>query len=290
MIIYILLAVVATILGVAYYRKLHPKGYDIEVPPPTTLRTDLLYGYYGCETGQVAAVKGHTNLHWEAQFNGVVRAADDILEMGTFTVLDVSTQLFERFAVSGRNFRMHPLSEAAEALVNLFENLKSRGALQYVKVLVPLDEPNTNCRSDADMLDAMMVLKLTVARYPELAGVKYGVIYAAKPEPFMCIDLFDWVGVDDYDMKSSVLQGVYQRLVAAMRRDAKTILLPGGAFGQDPTPFVRWAHTDGLVAAVVPFCWFGPREPADKWTGIGTGALREVYEAEGATIKLWGEA
>lgn len=278
----IYLAVGIAVLAVLYFKYRKPKGYDIGVPMPSTLRTDLLYGYYGCETGQAEAVKGHTNLHWESQFNGWVRAADDILTMSTATVLDVMPQLFEKIAPNGRNWAIRLDSESQ--LVSLFEYLRSRGALQYVKAFAPIDEPNTNCRSVEDMQAALAIIRKVAAQYPELSGFKLVVLYAAGPEDWMCIKEFDVVGVDDYDTKSAILTGVYQRLVAAKRPDARTILLPGGAFGQDPTDFVNWAHADGNVIAVLPFCWFGPREAADKWIGIGYGPLREQYERVGHAL------
>lgn len=278
---YIITAIVI-FLAVAYWRNRHPKGRDIDVPAPATLRTDLLYGYYGCETGQALAVKDHTNLHWECQFHGIGRAADDILTMHTTTVLDVMPQLFEKIADHGKNYALRADAEAL--LLNLFDYLRLRGALQYVWVLVPLDEPNTNCRSPEDMMGALNVLRAVAARYSELSGVKFGVVYASAPLSFTCIEQFDRVAVCDPEGGSSVLQGAYQELVKAKRPDAKTFILPYGAFGQDPAPFINWAHADSNVAAVVPFCWFGPREPADKWTGIGAGPLRGAYEAAGRAL------
>lgn len=280
MILYIIAAL--AVLLFLYYKTRKPKGADIGVPAPSVLRTDLLYGYYGCETGQAEAVKGHTNLHWESQFNGQARATDDILTMATTTVLDVMPQLFEKIAPSGRNWAIRADAEAN--LTAILDYLKVRGALQYVKAFAPIDEPNTNCRSDADMMAALTIIRRVAAQYPELAGFKLVVIYAAAPEDWMCIKEFDVVGVDDYDTKSAILTGVYQRLVAAKRPDARTILLPGGAFGQDPTDFVNWAHADANVIGILPFCWFGPREAADKWVGIGSGPLREQYERVGHAL------
>ncbi len=62
------------------------------------------------------------------------------------------------------------------------------------------------------------------------------------------------------------------------------IVMPGGAFGQDPTPFVNWAMGHPEVVAMVSFCWFGPREPNDKWVGIGTSTLRAAYVAAGKKL------
>lgn len=258
------------------------RSKDITVPTPAKLRTDLYYGYYGCDQGQALEVRGHTNLHWESQFNGMAQAATDIYTMGCATVLDVMPQLFEKVAQSGRNYALKV--GAADELRALFSYLRIRGALHYVKGIVPIDEPNTNCRSASELAAACDIIRRVADEFPELLGFRLGVIYAASPEPFDCIQLFDVVGVNDYEEKSSILTGVYQRLLAAKRPDARTILLPGGAFGQDPTPFVNWAHSDEAVIAIVPFVWFGPREPRDTWVGIRDHVLRSKYEETGRAL------
>ncbi len=274
--------ITGAILLYAAYRRLHPKGYDIVVPAPSVLRTDLKFGYFGNETGQVAEVKGHTNLHWECVWHGMTQAADDILEMGCFTVLDVSEFIFEKVAEKGKNRGLR--ADAREQLFALFAYLNERGALKHVMAVTPLDEPNTNCRSPEELLAACQMIR----------GVAYGFgrddmelacIYAAKPESFTCIEQFGLVGVNDYLMLSSVLEGVYQRLVAAKRPDAKTLLHPGGAFGQKPTPWVNWAHADYNVFGIVPFCWFKDREKADTWgPGIRANGMRDAYESVGKAI------
>lgn len=282
---YLLLAfVLATALAFWYIRRKADAGYDIDVVAPLNRRNDLLYGYYGCETGQVDEVRGHVNLHWECQFHGIAQAAEDMLSMNLPTVLDVSSQLFVQVADQGKNFGLRPDAEAQ--LVAAFDYLRMRNCLHLVMGIVVLDEPNTNCRTPGELLAACQIVRRTSYRYTfELAGVKLVSIYATKPESFTCIEQFDWVGVDDYMEKSGILETSYQALLRAKRGDARTILLPGGAFGQDPTPFIRWAHVDKNVVAVVPFCWFGPREKADKWVGIkDRPELREQYVTIGKAI------
>lgn len=274
----VLSAVVSVVIaaGTIYcYKKYKERGYDINVEKPEHLRTDLLYGYYGCETDQVNAVKDHTNLHWESQFNGVIRASADIIKSGKYTVLDVMPQLFQKIAESGRNYDIHP--DAESNLIKFFDYLQLDGSLIYVKALVPIDEPNINCVGVVELHHACSLIQKVSAFYPELKEVKLACIYAAKPTPFDCIERFDLVGVNDYDKKSSILNGSYQELLKEKRPDAGTILLPGGAFGQNPEPFINWAHKDSNVKIVLPFCWFGPREPRDKWTGIGYGNLKDTY-------------
>ena len=251
-----------------YVSRKHAAVEDAVIPAPAVLRTDLLYGYYGCVGDQVKQTLDHTNLLWESQFDGWQATIANILLAQQPTVLDVIEDVFVKIAATGKNYAVSP--DAEDRLRALFAALSSAGALKYVKWLYPMDEPNTNAATPQDLLQGIMTTRKVAAEFPELAGVKLACIYAAKPESFTCIEQFDLVGVDDYDRKSQVLvNGTYAALVKAKRPDAMTILLPGGGFGQDPTPFVNFAHSHAEVAAVVPFVWFGPREPADTWVGIG---------------------
>lgn len=258
--------IIVLILIVAYQWK-HRTVRDIDVPTPAKHRDDLLYGYYGTMDDQVAWTRGCVNLLWECQFQGWVKAADNMASAGLPTLLDVANQCFHRIADHGKNYAVHPTSE--QNLRDLFNYLKSRGVLHQVEYLCPLDEPNTNCATPQDFLAGIMACRKVAAEYTELAGIRFAVVYAAYPASFTCIEQFDLVGVDDYEAKSTLLMNVYQDLLMAKRPDAKTILLPGGAFGQDPTPFMNWAHSHREVALVAPFTWLGPMVPADKWVGLG---------------------
>lgn len=279
---YVIIAILAIAVG-AYLWK-HRTIHDIDVPTPAEHRNDLLYGYYGTLKDQVAWTRGCVNLLWECQFEDWVNTANNMESSGIPTLLDVQPQVFRKIADHGKNHAINPNAE--QNLRDLFEYLKSRGVLHQVEYLCPLDEPNTNCATPEDLIAGLIVCRKVAAEYVELVGIKFAVVYAAKPMPFICIEQFDLVGVDDYDAKSTVLTGVYQDLVKAKRPDAKTILLPGGAFGQDPTPFMNWAHSHKEVALVAPFTWLGPMVPADNWVGLGNpeNPRRQQYLDIGRSI------
>lgn len=260
---------IALIAGAVFgiYKYIHRPVKDIVVSAPAVLRTDLMYGYYGRLRNQVAETIDHVNLLWESQFEGELNMITNILAAKLPTVLDVGTQCFQKIEASGLNH--HYKEDAEDLLRGLFTRLKANGALQYVKWLYPLDEPNTNT-TVVDLVYAIRSCKKVALEFPELADVKFAVIYAAKPETYDCIALFDLVGVDDYDNKSQIFtNGTYARLKAQLRSNQKTIILPGGAFGQDITSFINTAHSNPEVSVVLPFVWFGPMVPADKWIGIG---------------------
>ena len=239
---------------------------DIDIPPAPA-RTDLYYTYYGRLNEQVEETIDHVNLLWESQFEGHVASADNILKAKLPTVLDVANQVMLKFAESGKNHRLNP--EAETNLRGLFNYHRLRGSLEYIKFITPMDEPNTNVRSQEDVQQAIDIIRKVAADFPELNGLKFVCIYAAKPETYECISEFDYVGVDDYDLKSQIfVNGTYGHLRSKLRSDQKTIILPGGAFGQNPHPFENFANGNSEVGMVIPFVWFGPMQPADKWVGI----------------------
>lgn len=280
----IFIAIIIAIAVAVYLYKKRPIK-DIDVPVPAVLRTDLLYGYFGTLRNQVDDTIGDVNLLWECMFEGHITATENILKMRLPTILDVQTRVLRKFAESGKNYEYNP--DAVENMRALFEWLKKYNALQYIKAVVPIDEPNTNAKSEEDLQKAIDAIRLVAAEYPELADLKLCTVYAAKPTPFTLLDQFDWVGVDDYDSKSQIfVNGTYAELRKSLNKDQRTIILPGGAFGQDPVPFVNIAHTYPEVIAVVPFVYFGPMVPADTWVGIGDdkNPLKSTYRAVGRAL------
>ena len=263
--------IIAALIAIAIFFKLKkgkPKDIDFPVVPP---RKGLFVGYYGGMHDQAEKTKGYINVWWECQFQGHVKSADNIVMAGVATVISLGPQLFERFQQGGRNHRLHPNAE--QQLTEYFEYLRSRDALQFVKAVTPFDEPNTNV-IDADSLrESVMIIHRVAAKFSELNGLKLAIIYAAKPKYWDCIELFDFVGVDDYEELSGFLvSDVYKEIKALLRPDQKMIILPGGAFGQDLIPFIRFAHGNEEVGAILAFTWLDPIVEADKWIGLGNDA------------------
>jgi hypothetical protein len=274
----IAILIIVAIIGVAMYKRSIPSG-DITVYPVPTPRTDLLYGYYGCADAQVAETKDHVNLLHESQFDGPDKCIQNILDADVFTILDVSSQVFDHGIVK-------PTAETDLAL--FFGQLAARGALKNIKAIYPIDEPN-NTTTPVELAKAIALIKHASYGFKDLAGVVLAVIYAAD-KPFICQESFDYVGFDDYSRKSSILRGQYQDLCASLLPFQKTILVPGGAYGQDPTPFVNWAESDPRVAILMPFLWLDERiDPATGRGSVGapgirSGALKQKYIDAGKYI------
>jgi hypothetical protein len=282
-IFYVIAAAIIFLILKRFVFKHKPK--DILVPTPTVERTDLKYTYFGVYDDGVAQTKDHINMLWECQFEGHIKAVDNILEAKMPTILDVQPRVMRKFQETGRNYEYNP--NAVEDLRALFDYMKSRDALKYVVALVPIDEPNTNAKDVENLQKAIDAIKLVSTEYTELKDVKLCTIFAAKPTPFDLLDQFDWVGVDDYDSKSEIfVNGTYAELLKSKNPNFRTIIMPGGGWGQDPKPFENIAHTHPEVIAVVPFAYFTGKNKRDNWVGIGDdkNPMKQTYIALGKKL------
>lgn len=281
------IAAVLVLLAVVYYKKTHKTFTDIDVPTPTVLRKDLSFCFYGCVGTQPEETKDCVNLFWESQFDGLDKAMANIKYMAMPTVLDVYMQCFTRdITRNGKNFVLN--TDAKEQLIAVFNAMRVEDVLKYVKYIAVMDEPNTNVADEATLVAAVNIVKKVIATFPELEGVKLLCIYAPGNEPQIGFYEFDIVGFDDYDKKSTIFaDGTYAAMKAKLSPTQQTIILPGGGFGQNPTPFINFAHNNPEVAIICAFVWFGKREPADTWIGIGNPAnpLKQQYIECGKEIK-----
>ena len=270
----VVILAIAFLCGIAYYLWKRAHTYsDIVVPDSGIRRTDLLYGYYSCLDAQVAETKDHINLLHESQFNGPEKCIQNILDAATTTILDVSYQVFDKGLVR---------SDAETRLFEFFHLLETREALKFVKIIYPTDEPN-NTTTIGELVKGVDLIKRIAANFRDLNGVKLAVIYAADKK-FIGQEMFDYVGFDDYDKKSSVLTGQYQKLVNSLLPFQQTILVPGGAYGQDPVPFTNWAQTDMRVGILMPFLWFDDKNGSVGAPGIRSNSTKAWYIAAGKSV------
>lgn len=266
--LYILAAIVTLVIGNYVSKNWRKWKYrkNLQFAVPVTKRTDLYFGYYGCINAQVAETEGHVNMLNEVQFEATTKVAQNIVNAGLPVMLGLSPQLMAR-ADDKSKYTVRPDAEAH--LLDFFNYLRLLGALQFVKLLTPVDEPNNTVASVEVLREAVAIIRKVANQFHELNGYKLYCIYAADKE-LIGQEMFDWIGFDDYDMQSHVLVGdKYRALKASLRPDQRTIIIPGGAYGQDPKPFVDFAQSNPEVAAVMPFLWLD-----DQWGTVGAPGIR----------------
>lgn len=274
---------VLVIIAIAYVVSSSKNDNNYEVADPGTKRNDLLYGYYGCAHSQVEEVKSHVNLHWEAFFEGLETGVKNIKAANMSTVIDVAFCVFTRVAAN-KPVSPRPVEEMEANLRSVFDVLRTNGVLDKVVMIVPIDEPNLPENLALAYLPTVVnTIKNVCKEYPELANVLLGCIYyngnARGNE-----DLFDVIGFDDYDAKSSIFApgGDYQKMKANLKEGQKTLIIPGGSYGQDPTPFMNYANGNAEVWAVLPFLWYPPTGADMK--GIRDLSVKDAYIAAGTSV------
>lgn len=210
----------------------------------------------------------------ESQFQGPDVAVDNIRKANMDTALDVMFQVYERVPNDSESVVR---VDAEQRLRDFFTFLRNNGVLNRVKILYPADEPNNTVLNLEEIQKGVLIVRKVAAEFPDLDGVKLAVIYAADKD-FIGKELFDYVGFDDYDKKSHVLVNEqYQKLKRELLPHQKIILVPGGAYGQDPTPFVNFAHANPEVGIVMPFLWYDDPWNNVKALGIRSGVLKQAY-------------
>lgn len=262
-----ILAIVVALVAINYVNKNWRKWYYRKDPvfPPAPKREGLYFGYFGCARDQVAETNGHVNILNEVQFEPE-NAIKHMLACGTDIMLALSCQLFDRPNDQSK-FTVRP--DAETRLSDFFVALQSAGILGRVKALTPIDEPNNTLASADELTHAIYLIRQVAHQFPSLDGFKLYCIYAAD-KAFICSEQFDWIGFDDYDMKGNVLNGKqYKDLKASLRAGQKTIIIPGGSYGQDPTCFANYANANFEVAVVLGFLWAD-----DEWGTVGAPGIR----------------
>lgn len=288
---YVLIGLI--IVVVIYLVTKKGKGHDINITAPEKLRTNLCFGYYGSKdfygdeekqlppSRQVEETADHTNLHWEAFWDGEERAINNIENAIGAVVVDLDSYLFERTDKK----TVIPRSDGESRVRTLFNKLRDAGILHKVTVLVPQDEPNLPETATCDYLPSIVeTIRSIASDYSELRNVKVGCVYTTV-RPMCHLELFDIVGFDDYDKKSSIFSvgGSYDQMKSMLRPDQRTWTLPGGTYGQNPVPFINHAHNNPEVFAVIPFIWRVPHD--NKFNGICELPIREEYVKAGKSVK-----
>jgi hypothetical protein len=290
-----MLCVLLAVLAYYAYTRWIPLYYarrDIAVPEPTLKRPGILFGYYGAFGEQVAETRGHVNLLWSIQFEGLDKLIQNIRDAAMPTIIDVAYQLTER----NRNGLSVLRADGEGRLREFLTRLELEGVLHHVVGLTPGDEPNSQFESLLEWTRACDIMRMVAAEFQDLADVKTVMLLNGAAPMEMWVPHADIVGFNCYNRRSSIFRksskwppkwdGEYTKLRKWLRPDQRTFLVPGGAkganeFEQDPTPFINAAHTYQEVMAVVPFLWGSAVDKGNQITGIRDNAMRDAYVSAG---------
>jgi hypothetical protein len=174
--------------------------------------------------------------------------------------------------------RLLPEAQAVQYLTDFATRLTNEGLAGHVHGWYTIDEPNISeiGLSAADIATANNLIRATLdGQLPLLCIYGNEGRYGAYPG----IASYDWVGFDNYGAPI-FSNGEYDNLVRQLSPMQHTIIVPGGAspWREDPRPFYDHAQTDGRVALIMPFKWFGT-------DGIAVNGMAPPYRAVGKLIK-----
>lgn len=222
--------------------------YEFPIPEPAALRNDLHFGHYLTGPGQIEETRGSVNLIWVGGPWGDEAAIANMQAAQLPTVFDVSDHVY--LPVAG-TFVAHP--DRAARLRGLLKRLDSLDLLQYLAGIVPIDEPNLKGVDENDVLAVHATARQVMAEFPALSKTALVTIYAHSGW-YPGLSTVDWAGFDHYSLKSSIFtNGDYDEFEARLLPHQSTIIIPGGYQGQDPQPFIRFAHAHCRVKVVLNF-------------------------------------
>jgi hypothetical protein len=264
-----------------------PAGVDpnASVPAPSTLRTDLQFGYYasvptvkGDDTGQIQETREHVNVYMDMLFGGEQFTIDSILYMKKPTILGVQYWMYDE--------RNRAKVDGEAQLIAYLGRLQAAGALQYVTDAYPLDEPDLLGTPESEIQAVNAAVRRAFAlygMYPRLSVI-YGVGFTWNG-----VRWYDDIGFDNYSAGSGIFyNGDIAKLKAVANKPGQKIwLVPGGAspWRQDPTQFINYAHSDPQVRGLINFVYFDSTHPSQLYgKGIRTNGTRSAYCAAGAKL------
>lgn len=194
-------------------------------------------------------------------------------------VIDLAPELWQRGSPKDP-FEWNP-ARARNALRGLFDHMLREDVLKYVKYVCIMDEPNLPVNNLPEELVelAVSLVREVMAEYPGLASTKLSCIYFYRG-PFPAIQRFDVVGFDKYQARESIFWkwfGEYPKFKKLLKAGQRTWIIPGGSFGQDPSPFVEFAHNNLEVEGIISFLWESVTNPDEQLTGIKYLPVKELY-------------
>lgn len=251
--------VILSLLGVFalavlfYFYNKKWKWRDIKVADPKEFRKGILFTHFNSvRPDDYYNTKDHTNAFWFANFFDFEEFLKILVATDKKIILDVSHWVADR--KEDRMFYFKP--DAEVVLRGIFARMHEMGVLDKIKYITIIDEPQLNCINKEAYQNMLLAAKKVAAEFDELDTAKWLVVYLNFAD-FWFIDQHDVLGTNCYKQNSAILtKGEHARLVRAKAPHQTTLLIPGEAYGQDPKPWVNWAHNNDDVELVVPFLWF----------------------------------
>ena len=270
----------------------------VPAPVPIT-RSDLQFGYYAdCGTTTnpdcYNIIGPHTTLMWVPAFGDRLtpegRQAVSLSQVSTIRLGIASgipqAMLFLDHMMLGTNSSKSFYVGTETYKPRLREYLSmliASGVSPYVRGFYPMDEPSVSLANPDEAIQAFRDTREVLQEFPQFTQAKLAVIYFAGAA-LTGSDLLDEIGLDDYDLKSGILESRFTPLLSKLKPTQRVWLVPGGnaPWLQDPQAFLNYAQGHPQVAGIIAFAYF---KAFDTGPGIGTNGLLPAYCKAGMQIK-----
>lgn len=283
-----------------WFQKLLCKLFRIGCPPspppgpPPPCRQGLLFGYFGTQLGQPAQTMDHVNLahigswgDWSTPqgradlMDAMVMQAHQAVSSGITRIMFT----IDWCLLTPTNPReLLPESTAVSFLTTFVRRIIGEGLAPYTYAWYVVDEPNIpEVALSAAEVTTICTLVRTVTNGSPVESLPLCTTYGTGNNDRPGIDMFDWVGIDNYGANVTT-NGQYAALVAHLRPDQHTVLIPGGSdpWREDPRTYYDWAQGDQRVVWIMPFMWFSPTGGNDA---IDHNGMAPQYQAIGRLVK-----
>lgn len=267
-------------------------GGSSSVTPPAPPRTDLLYGYFASadnpagpwlppvpgQPDSTQETAGHVNVVMTNGWCDWQTGRQSCADRARRTIAEGRSLGIKHFVVSVDFLLWAPDGTGRPGGVGDVQTfLGTLGGLDDVDAIYPLDEPNTRIGGGDQQRSTFLDLRAMLQLLPETKHIAMFAIYAPIRYGTLNMDLFDWIGVDDYDAGTGVF-GQYASIPAGKR----VVVVPGGAapWLADPTPYREYADAHPEVVLIMPFLWIDHSS-----AGIRSAPTRQAYVALGCSLK-----
>jgi hypothetical protein len=247
------------------------------------------HAFYGAQDGQMAATAGFVNVAFEpdwGDWNSIDgrnaindRIVTRLIEAKRYGIETALIQIGHiAYQQHGDTFRMTGSDILKPSLRYLLTQLEAYRVMESMEInFYPLDEVNGYHVPEATVAEVNEDIRSVLAEFPNLRGGNLAVIYACNGD-WTAIETYDWYGCDDYPAGSGIFYtNHFQSLKAVRKPHQRLLLVPGGAMGQEPTPFLKYAlENPEEVVGVITFIWF------DNWAntgrrGVESNGMAEAY-------------
>lgn len=225
-------------------------GDSPQVKPPVSHAIE--YGYYLTAGSQPSETIGSVSIGFLG--SPITSESELLSQAATFNNLGV------------KRFIVNLIGIAPSQAGPLLKRLEAFGT---ILAIYPVDEPNIN---GCDKTNLSSLRTLGYPLFTIMGPARFG---------WACAEYFDWIGIDDYEKGTGVLDDITN--FSKGHPGIRMVLVPGGAspWRESPDPYFEYSKQHEEVVAIIPFLWHSFQ---DGPLGIDQNGMAVTYTNFGKQI------